>query len=480
MRKVLEIGIKLSSERDLGQLLEDILSCVMELSRCDAGTLYLLDGDVLRFQISRNNTLQNYSNGEGMPPVRLDKGNVCALSLLEDRAICVEDVYHCPEYDFSGPRKYDEYSGYHTQSMLVVPMRGRGGENLGVLQLINALDRAGNVCPFSQDMTLVLESVACQAALAIQNVRYIREIKGLFNSFVRVMSTAIDERSRYNGEHSRRMALCGERFVDWLNARAAERGEEPPFSREHKEELLMSIWLHDIGKITTPLEVMDKAKRLSPLQDTRLQNRIDRIDLLDRLQELEGTASSPRQERLAEISERIEGINGAEFVNDEELQWLDGLKHQTYRDRGTERPWLTDEEYSMLSIRRGTLSPEELEQMRRHAVMTDRMLSQIKFSPELSHVREWAAAHHEKLNGTGYPRGLKGDEIPYEVRIITILDIFDALVAADRPYKKAKTVEQAIRILGFGVKDGELDPELTRQFVESRCWEGIYGREERT
>ena len=133
----------------------------------------------------------------------------------------------------------------------------------------------------------------------------------------------------------------------------------------------------------------------------------------------------------------------------------------------------------MLTIRKGTLSPEELESMRRHVVMTDKLLSQIRFSPELSHVRAWAAAHHEKLNGRGYPRGLKGDEIPCEVRIITILDIIDALVAADRPYKKAKTVEQALKILGFGVEDGELDPELTRQFAESRCWEGLYDREER-
>ena len=132
----------------------------------------------------------------------------------------------------------------------------------------------------------------------------------------------------------------------------------------------------------------------------------------------------------------------------------------------------------MLSIRKGTLSRQELEKMRRHVVMTDKMLSQIRFSQELAHVPEWAAAHHEKLNGKGYPRGMKGDEIPFEVRIITILDIFDALVASDRPYKKAKTVEQAIRILRFGVKDGELDPELTEQFIESRCWEGLYGHAE--
>ena len=178
--------------------------------------------------------------------------------------------------------------------------------------------------------------------------------------------------------------------------------------------------------------------------------------------------------------ELTEEMNEAEFLSDDQLECLAGFKNRTYTDRGYTRPWITDEEYAMLTIRKGTLAPEELEKMRRHVVMTDKMLSQIHFSRSLSHVRSWAASHHEKLNGTGYPRGLKGDEIPYEVRIITILDIFDALVADDRPYKKAKTVEQALKILGFGVKDGELDPELADLFTQSRCWEGLYHEEEPT
>ena len=386
------------SVREQERLLEEILSCVIELARCDAGTLYLLDGDVLRFRISRNNTLKNYSNGEGMPPVLLDRANVCALALLEDRTICVEDVYHSPDYDFSGPRRYDARNGYRTRSMLVVPMRSRGGEKLGVLQLINAMDGDGQVRPFAPDM-----------------------------------------------------------------------------------ELLMGIWLHDIGKVTTPLEVMDKARRLSPLQEAQLKSRLTEIWLTRRIDCLEGRSDSGGLEAfhqdIREVEEQIDSINGAEFVTDDQLAWLDGVKQRTYTDQdGRERSWLTDEEYEMLSIRKGTLSRQELEKMHRHVVMTDKMLSRIRFSQELTHVPEWAAAHHEKLNGKGYPRGMKGDEIPFEVRIITILDIFAALVASDRPYKKAKTVEQAIRILRFGVKDGELDPELTEQFIESRCWEGVYGR----
>lgn len=231
INKLLNVGVLLSSERDLNRLLTHILSSVMELSHCDAGTLYLLEGDTLRFRIMRNDTLNTYSGGDGtlpdLPPVPLTPENVCARALLESRTIHVADVTNSPDYDFSGSARYDAMTGYHTRSMLAVPMRSRSGENLGVLQLINAMDGAGNVCPFPGEMALVLESVASQAAITIQNVRYIREIQELFRSFVRVMSSAIDERSPYNGSHTRHMAAYCEKFLDYLNAQAE--GGEPPF-----------------------------------------------------------------------------------------------------------------------------------------------------------------------------------------------------------------------------------------------------------
>ena len=479
MKKVLEMGVLLSAERDMDRLLDQILSCAMDLARCDGGTLYLLDGDVLRFKIMRTDSLGTRSGRDGrapdLPPVRLSRENVCALALLEDRTISIQDVYHAPGCDFSGPIAYDALTGYHTQSMLVVPMRGRRGERVGVLQLINALDSQGNICAFQEEMALVLESLASQAAVTIQNVRYIREIRELFASFVRVMSAAVDERSPYNANHSRRMAQCGGKFVDWLNARAEERGEEPPFPPARREELLMSIWLHDIGKVTTPLEVMDKANRLPPLQYARLDNHLLDAWYCAKIDCLEGRITEQELESITLSTcwagELTEEMNEAEFLSDEQLECLAGFKNRTYTDRGYTRPWITDEEYAMLTIRKGTLAPEELEKMRRHVVMTDKMLSQIHFSRSLSHVRSWAASHHEKLNGTGYPRGLKGEEIPYEVRIITILDIFDALVADDRPYKPGMPIEKALDILTImAKKEGKLDPQLTELFIESKCW----------
>lgn len=478
--KILEIGVLLSSERDLNRLLEKILSSVMELTRCNAGTLYLLDGDSLRFKIMRNDTLGKYEGGDGrdpnLPPVPLDREHVCSLALLENRTIVVDDVKNCREYDFSGHLKYDDKIGYHTRSILVVPMRNREGEKIGVLQMINAMDGQGNICPFPEDTVLLVESVASQAAITIQNVRYIRAIKGLFQSFVRVMSSAVDERTPYNGNHTRHMAACGEKFIDYLNENARSRGEKEPFSKDHREELLMSIWFHDIGKLVTPLEVMNKESRLLPPQRREFLHRMETIRLLAKVEYVQGNLTAEEYDKVTgqtrEAEAFVEAVDKEDgYVTDEMMAQLKDLRDRTYTgEDGKTCPWLSREEYDMLSIRRGNLSPEERGIMEEHVVITDKLLSQIQFSPELSHVREWAAAHHEALNGMGYPKGKKGTEIPMEVRIITILDIFDALVAADRPYKKGKSVEEALGILMDGAEKGRLDKELTQLFADSRCW----------
>lgn len=477
INKVLKIGVLLSSEHDINRLLEQILSCAMDLTHCDAGTLYLLDKDVLRFRIMRNDTLKTYSGGNGvmpqLPPVPLSRENVCALALLDDRTILVEDVRSCSEYDFSGPIRYDAITKYHTQSMLVVPMRNRQGEKLGVLQLINALDERGNVCGFAQDMALLAESVASQAAVTIQNVRYMREIQDLFRSFVKAMSTAVDERTPYNGSHPRHMAEYCSRFIDYLNTRE----DAEHFTPAEKEELLMSIWLHDIGKLVTPLEIMNKPKRLLPDQYANFTHRMETVRLLVRIQELRGQI--PLSERDALIQQTHEAVrlvdaaNSAGFLKDDLLEELARLRDKTYAaEDGSLAHWLAQDEYDMLSIRKGTLSEKERRIMQQHVEITDKLLSQIHFPEDMSHVRGWAASHHELLNGGGYPLGLKGNQIPPQVRIITILDIFDALVASDRPYKKALPLDKALAILTENAEQrGELDPVLTRLFIESRCWE---------
>ncbi len=481
VNKIMRAGVLLSSERDLNRLLDQVLICAMEVAHCDAGTLYLLQDNMLHFKIMRNHTLKTYSGGDGsapdLPPVPLRRENVCALSFLEDRTIRIEDVYTSREADFSGPVRYDAITGYHTQSMLVVPMRSREGEKIGIVQLINCLDEKGDVTGFPEEMALVVEWVASQSAISIQNVRYIQAIKGLFRSFVRVMSSAIDERTPYNGSHTRHMAAYGDKFIDYLNRAAAKAGKAEPFSPDRREELLMSVWFHDIGKLTTPLEVMNKEARLLPEQHTAFLHRMEVIRLRGEIDRLAGRITREEQEALVQktcdAEELIEKINNAGFLPDDRLAAVDELAARTYLDgEGKKLPWLTREEHDMLCIRKGTLSDAERRIMEDHVVITDKLLSQIHFSNDLSHVREWAASHHEFINGTGYPRHLKGEQIPVEVRIITILDIFDALTADDRPYKPGIPVEKALSILdSMANQEGKLDPELTGLFIESRCWE---------
>lgn len=477
MEKILNVGVLLSSERDLGQLLEKILQCVMELAGCDAGTLYLKEEDKLCFEIMRNDTLKTYAGGSAgrptLPPVPLSRDNVCAMALLEDRTICIEDVKNNKDYDFSGPIRYDAMTGYNTKSMLVVPMRNREGERIGVIQLINALSSTGEVCEFAPDMALVVESVASQAAITIQNVRYMEEIKNLFQSFVQVMSSAIDERTPYNASHARHMAECGGRFMDYLGKCEGRRA----FLPQEKVEFLMSILLHDIGKLVTPLEVMNKAKRLFPIQRAEILHRMEVIRLRAEIDALTGHITeeekAERINRALDGMKLVEEINSAGFITDEKLDELRALQQMTYvGEDGEEHPWIEPDEYAMLSIRKGTLSEDERKIMEEHVSVTDRLLSQIRFSKDFSHVRKWAAAHHEFLDGSGYPEHKKAEDIPLEVRMITILDIFDSLVADDRPYKRAMPVERALSILNtMAEKEGKLDLELTKLFVESRCWE---------
>ena len=479
--KILKVGVLLSYERDLNRLLEEILACLMDLAHCDAGTLYLLDGDALRFKIMRNDTLNTYSGGDGrdpdLPPVPLRRENVCALSLIEDRTVLIEDVYTSTECDFSGAARYDAMTGYHTQSMLVVPLRNRQGHKLGVIQLLNALDKNGNICAFTEDNALMLESVGSQAAITIQNVRYIEEIKDLFQSFVRVMSSAVDERTPYNGSHTRHMVAYGKRFLDYLNRVDRERGSPERFTGEHREELLLSVWLHDIGKLVTPLGVMNKEGRLTPAQQLEFSHRMEIIRLRAEIDQLKGKHTPTDRDTIIHQTREAEALiarcNSAGFLSDETIADLDTLAGRTYEDEsGTTRHWLSAAEHEMMDIRRGTLSPQERAIMEDHVNVTNKLLGEINFPNEYADVRGWASMHHEFLDGSGYPNGLRGDQIPTEVRIITILDIFDALTADDRPYKPGIPVEKALAILdSMANTEGKLDPLLTRQFIESRCWE---------
>lgn len=481
MKYITDIGIALSAEKDFGVLLELILNKVMELTRCDGGTLYLLNENHLDFHVMCTRSIGFYQGNKGnpctLPPVPLTRGSVSALSVLEEKTIIIDDVYSCQEYDLTGPIRYDKMTGYHTQSILVVPIKERFGEIIGVLQLINAQNEDGEVVPFLEKYIRIVESVASQAAVTIENMRYLESIRELFQSFVRVLSTAIDERTPYNENHTRNMVKYGEKFIDYLNHVSEEKTELPEFTPEHKREIIMSIWFHDIGKLVTPLEIMNKMTRLSKEDEVSIAHRFETMRLKLRIRELEGKMTKEEltdlMNQIQEAEELIARVNKAGFLPEETIEKLHELRAKTFTESsGDSFSWITEDELEKLSIRKGTLTAAERKIMEQHVVVTGKLLDQISFTPDLKHVRQWAAGHHEFLNGSGYPEHISGNDIPKEVRIITIIDIFDALVAADRPYKKGMPVEKALMILkDMAEREGKLDREFIELFEESRCWE---------
>ena len=466
---LLDIGIALSREKDVNKLLETILDAAMDITRCDGGTLYVLKDGALHFKIliTKSFGLRRATGGEAveLPPVPLSPVNVSSRAALDKTPVNVADVYASEDFDFSGTKKYDAMTGYKTISMLTVPMEDDNGDVIGVTQLLNAQDPDGKVIPFDPEYERVLLSLSSQAAICLTNLNYAAEVAELLNSFVRVMSAAIDARSPYNANHTRNMARYAEKFMDWLN----EEGQVA-FNGERRRQLLMSVWLHDIGKLVVPLEVMDKENRLgfrindvlNRFRTFALQNEIEYLSL-----SIDDCERVRRAGELEAARELVEKSDRSGFLPDETLFALRALGEKTGPD-GT--PFLTEEELTCLLVRKGTLTDEERRVMESHVLMTRRMLSEVSFPKHYKSVPGWASCHHEYLNGKGYPDNLSGTAIPVEARILTVLDIYDALTARDRPYKPAMPVEKALAILKDMAAGGQLDPEIVDRFIRSEAW----------
>lgn len=477
LRKLLELGVSLSAEKNYDYLLDSILSNAMQMVNCDAGAVCLKEGDYLSFKVVRIDTMHIYQGEKGakikLLPISISDKSICALSLSENKIISIKDIRECKKYDVSEMIRYDKSIGYFTKSVLVIPIKNGNDEPIGALQLINARTEAGRVSNFKKNKVMIAESIALQAATAIQNMKYVKEIRALFHSFVKVMSTAIDERTPYNAAHTRNMVKYGERFLEFINQKRKEQSLE----MLQKQEIFMSIWLHDIGKLVTPLSVMNKSTRLQPGVLTEIFHRFDLMNMQSNIDKLEKRISQEEEELcLKEIDEAkklIERANIAGVITEDTQKAIEKLGIIRFRINETEdKPLLSKKEIKGLSIQKGTLSEEERLTMENHVVVTAKLLAEIDFSKEYLNVPFFAAGHHEYLDGSGYPNQLKGDKIPIEVRIITILDIFDALTADDRPYKPGMSVEEALAILqDMAQEEGKLDYQLVDWFIESRCWE---------
>lgn len=477
MRQFLNISLALSAEQDREKLLSMLLDTAMEMTRCDAGTLYLLEEDGLHFcrMVTKSQNIRQGGHDDPitLPPVPMNPTYVCAWAVLNNRPINVPDVHHDERFDFSGSARYDAMTGYHTDTMLVVPLANDKGLLIGAMQLINALDDAGTVIPFSPELELLVSAVASQTAISMTNMQYAEQVTALLDSLVGALSAAIDQRTPYNANHTRNMVRYGERFLDWLE----ETGHPLRFDPERRRTFLLSVWLHDVGKLVVPLEVMDKNSRLGRNAE-QIRNRFSVMSLLDRIALLEGRMTpeehaAAAREREAALS-LIWEVDRAGFLPDEKLAQVSALFPKTYTDaEGAEQPWLTPEEQAQLSVRKGTLTADERRIMESHVVMTSNILRSVAFPKIYQSVPLWAGAHHELLNGRGYPQKLAGDEIPPEVRLLTILDVFDALTAKDRPYKAGMPVEKALSILRSMAEEGSLDGTLLALFEQSSAWEVI-------
>lgn len=486
MQRILDIAVKLAGTRNYAELLDDVLDDAMQISNCDAGTLYLLKNNRLEFMIVRNNTMQVNQGGngepiEGFPPVEMDEKYVAAYSALHKQTINIADVYSDMSFDWQGPRKYDSMTGYHTQSMLVVPLQEHDGDVIGVLQLLNAKDEKGVTIPFDRSCEKVIYSIASETAISVSNMLMIRQLRELLESFVASVTTAIDARTPYNANHTKNVARYCCEFADYLRECHDKKEIGFTLTDNEKDQLVMSAMLHDCGKLITPLEIMNKADRLDfrlPIMEMRwkLIGQIIKNRLLSGQYGRE--EFDAETEKLEKAKELVRSANTAGFLAPELIERINGLKELRYESDGEVTEFITDEELHEMNTVKGTLSPEERKIIEDHVVYTSKILSEIEFGDNYNNVRFFAGAHHEYLDGTGYPDGLTEKELPVSVRILTIADIYDSLTAADRPYKKAMPKEKAISILESMAEEGKLDKELVilyKKYIETtiRCCQGV-------
>jgi len=499
LQRLTQIGIGLSSEHKLDRLLERILDEARSINNADAGTLYTVDADqlVLHFEIAQNETLGIRMGGTSnnpipYPPVPITRDNVSGYVALTGEVVNILDVYEAEGFDFSGPRKYDAITGYRSRSMLVVPMKNHDDQVIGVLQLINARKpgtfRVGPFLDANVDRTLALAS---QAGVAITNTQLISDLKEFLEGLIAVMADAIDEKSPYTAGHIQRVTKLAGHLAEAVNQKPEVAGG-CTFSADELNELRIAGLLHDIGKIVIPEHIIDKATKLETLHDrialvrarfALIRSRLESAALRRKLALVQGGAA---QAELRQVDEELEAFGksleddlafiescntGGEFMAPERLERLRQIAACTYLDEhGKEHPYLTENEVENLSIARGTLLPREIDVIRSHAAVGIRLLDRIPFSRKLRNVPIYAGDHHEMLNGSGYPQKKTADQLPTQSRILAIADIFDALTASDRPYKKAFPVEVAYKILREDAERGKLDAGLVELFIESQCY----------
>ena len=472
---LLNIGLVLNGEKTISQLLTTILTLGMNLSSSDGGIIYLLDNDMLHYTLlhtkSTKLSLSNLTKSQiPMMPIPLSDNNIYTTAIRKNQIIYVQNINQCHDYDFTSCQTLDKRIQYNTQSMVVIPLYTNENEVLGILQFMNCMNDKKRIVPFPNDIDFSLFYFATQSALAISHLNYTQEIKELLNSFAEAMATAIDERAPYNAEHSRNVAKYIQQFISYYNEQYKEGYVEEYFDESRTEQLYLAALLHDIGKLAIPLEIMNKSTRLSSLLDP-LISRFEMYRCYYKIDYLEQHLSEDEyQEKVKEldvIQDFVLKINSAPYLDDETLAKVTTLRTYYYiNSHGIKIPYFTDAEIECLSIRKGTLTPKERSIMESHVAITAKMLSRFNFKSHYANIPRWAVNHHEYLDGTGYPNHLTAANLPLEIRMLCICDIYDALTATDRPYKKPQSPSIALDILYQMAKEGKLDLTLVLIFTD--------------
>lgn len=497
------VGVALSAEKNKDRLLEMILLEAKKLCNADGGTLYLrTDDDELRFAIMMTDSLGIALGGTTGKEIELpnlpmfdpetgepNRSNVATCAAVMRSSVNIPDAYEADGFDFAGTKAFDAKAGYRSKSFLTIPMVNGEYRVIGVLQLLNSQDpKTGEVIPFDPEEQRIVEALASQAAVALDNQMLLEGQQKLLESFIQMIAAAIDSKSPYTGAHCERVPILTLMLAD--AACKASEGKFAAFELNEDEwyELKIAAWLHDCGKVTTPVHIMDKATKLETIWD-RMDAVRTRVAVIERELEIamlraeakgEAGAREQYEKDVAALRDDLEFLEraniGAEFLPDDAKERIRKIGERTWGERGERRALLDPDELENLQISRGTLTEEERLIINGHMVQTIQMLESLPFPRHLQRVPEYAGGHHEKMDGGGYPKGIFAGDMSIPARMMAIADVFEALTAQDRPYKKGKTLSESIRIMGFMKKDNHLDPDILDLFITS----GIYKKYAKT
>ena len=506
VKRLQEIGLALSTEDDINVIFELIMDEAKNITNADGRTLYMIsdDGKTMKFEIMATDSM-NFSQGGTtgveitIPPMQLFNENgtpnhssIVAYSANTGKIVNIKDAYKEKGFDFTGAKNFDKDTGYRTTSVLSVPLKNHENDIVGVMQLINAKDpKSGEIISFSDHMQNQVESLASQGAVALTNKRLVAELKNLFESFIQLIATAIDKKSPYTGGHCERVPEITMLLADAVEKTKTGKYKDFSMNEDERYELYIAGWLHDCGKVATPPHIVDKGMKLETItdrievMDTRFEvlKRDAEISMLKKQIELmgKGMANGKIKSLVSEFDDKITQFNsdqtfiqktnrGGEFMEEEDQRRVSNIGNYKWKLEGEEINLFDEKDVRNLQIPKGTLLPEEREIINDHIVITIDMLEKLPYPKKLRNVPEFAGGHHEKLDGTGYPKGLKDEEMSVQAKMMAIADIYEALTAADRPYKDGKKLSQAMRIMGFMKNDYEIDQDLFEIFVK----EGVY------